>query len=271
MNATGIEIHRGIPFADYLQWPEPSQTTLKAARKSLAHYKAARDGERVIVPTDDMLLGSALHTCFLEPWDAANRIAVWPADNGPRKGKEWAEFKAENSGRIMLTEAASLNLRGMVESLRRHKTVKEWLSRIEAVEVSARGELDGVQVKARCDALSQDPLIDLKKVRDASYEAMQRAVMNFGYDIQAAMYRRMFQRERFILVCVEDEPPYDVVAYELAPSMLRRADTILGALLAKVKEAEELQQWPGQCDEIVELELPGWLVAMEENSIEYGA
>lgn len=264
-------IARDIPFDEYLRMPEYSQSVLKQGLQSMARLKAARDRERGLVPTDAMILGSCLHTCFLEPDKAIQRIAVWPESSGKRWGAEWQAFRAVNANRYIITEAASRHLEGMLASLRKHPVVKERMRRIEGVEVVAVGEIDGLPVKARCDALSDDPMFDLKKTTELGYEAVQRTVMKYGYDTQAAVYKRLFGRERFVLLFVEDEPPYDVVAYELSSGWLRRADQELRVLIGRVKECEKSGIWPGRCDEIVELDLPGWILDREEQFIECGS
>lgn len=264
------EIQKNVPFSAYLQIPRYSQSVLKYGQLSMAHLKAARDKERVLVPTDAMILGSCLHTCFLEPDKAAERIAVWPEANGSRRGKDWQAFKEENADRYIITANAEEQLCGMLDSLRKHPVVKQWMSRIEGVEVGAIGEIDGLPMKGRCDALSDDPMFDLKKTTSCDYATVQRTVIKYGYDIQAAVYRRLFNRSRFVLLFVEDEPPYDVVAYELNSQMLKRADIQLRALIAQVKECEKSGVWPGRCDEIVELELPGWIQDQEQSYIEFG-
>lgn len=266
-----VDIRPNIPFPTYLQYPQYSQSTLKNGLLSMAHLKAAMDKERVIVPTDAMTLGSCLHTCFLEPDTAKDRIAVWPEANGARRGKEWTAFKEANTDRYIITEAANHDLQGMLASLRRHKVVKAWMDRIEGVEVAAVGEIDGLPMKGRCDALSDDPMFDLKKTTTCDYVSVQRTIMKYGYDLQAAVYRRLFNRDRFVCLFIEDEPPYDVVAYELNPGMLKRAEQTMKSLIAQVKECEQSGVWPGRCDEIVEMELPGWIQDQEEQFIDFGS
>lgn len=264
-------IQHDIPFPVYLEWTQYSQSVLKNGLQSMAHLKAARDHERGLVPTDAMILGSCLHTCFLEPDKAMERITVWPEKCGARRGSEWKTFKEVNSARYVITENAYGQLQGMLASLRKHPVVKEWMARIEGVEVAATGEIDGLPMKGRCDALSDDPMFDLKKTTTCDYAAVQRTVIKYGYDIQAAVYRRLFNRERFVLLFVEDDPPYDVVAYELNSRMLKRAELTVKSLISQVKECEQSGVWPGRCDEIVEMELPAWIEEQESKYIDFGS
>lgn len=249
-------IHPNVLLRDYLRWPILSQSVLKELRASPAHCKAARDKERVKEPTDAMLLGSALHTCFLEPERMPERVVLW---DSRRAGKEWDAFKADHEDKVILTGGHYDKLVGMVKALRRHPFVREWSPRIEDVEVSIVGKVGPVLLKGRTDALTPDPLVDLKKVRSADVATITRTVMTFGYHIQASIYRRLYNRDRFVLLCQEDQPPYDAVAYELSPGFIRYGDQEADRLLAEYAACEGTGCWPGRCDKVVQLEVPGWL------------
>lgn len=248
--------HHDIRFADYLRWPYLSQSTLKEGRLSMAHLKAALDGERVKVPTDDMLLGSALHCAFLEPELMLDQVVKW---SGKRRfGKEWDEFAAENATKIILTDDMHARLIRMVQSLRKHARVREWLGRIEATEVCAVGEVRGVTMKGRCDALTVDPLVDLKKVRSCDERTVRSTILQFGYHIQGWIYRELFNRSRFLLLCVEDQEPFDVVAFELSDSFLRLGQREAEELIDQYKECEASGVWPGRATDVVTIEPPAW-------------
>ena len=260
-----MNIDYDVPFETYLHRPELSRSTLKEGRNSMAHLKAAWDGERKKIPTDDMILGSALHTAFLEPELVSSKVIVW--DGGTRRGKEWEAFKAENASRYILTANQNTALIGMIRSLRSHPEVRAWLSKIEHVEVCARGDVFGVPFKARCDALTSDPLIDLKMTNDAGERAITQTVINFGYDLQAFLYTHLFNRDRFMLLCVEPEPPYDVVPYELSPAFLRVGKHIAGDLINQVKWCLENNRWPGRSEHAITLEPPQWHIPQELSEV----
>lgn len=255
-------VHSHIDFGTYLRWPFLSQSTLKEGRASMSHMKASIDRERVKEPTDEMILGSALHVAFLEPELMPTRVVKW--DGARRAGKEWTEFTCEHAGKIILTAGMYENLIGMVRSLRKHPEVKRWQSKIQDVEVSAIGSIDGVPFKGRTDALTADPLVDLKKVRSADPFMFTKQALAFGYDIQAYIYRELFNRDRFMLIAVEDSPPYDVVPFELTPGMLRHGEREAKGLIQSYKLCTESGVWPGRSDEVVQLELPEWAAAQDE-------
>jgi len=252
-------LHLDVPFETYLQWPFLSQSTLKEGRRSMAHLKAALDGERTKEPTDSMSLGSALHVAFLEPEMASERVVCWKG--GRRAGKDWTAFCDDNPGRIILTPGMFEKHVGMVRSLRRHPVVREWLSKIEHTEASVVGDVHGVTMKSRCDALTADPLIDLKVTNDASVRWARRTAMDFGYHIQAYIYGVQFNRDRFMLMMVENSPPYDVVPYELTPEFIRMGEREATRLLDEYATNLRTNTWPGYTGCTLPLDPPEW--AME--------
>jgi hypothetical protein len=252
-----------LPFADYLQIPAWSQSTIKQGQRSMLHAKAAYDDAVGKEPTDAMLLGSAVHTTFLEPELATEAVAVWPKR---RAGKEWEAFRADNADKTILTETQHAHLVGMVRQLRKHPEVKRWLGKIDAVEASAVADVNGVRCKGRADALTSDPLIDLKTVADGDIRKFTNNAYDFGYHIQAALYRRLFDRSDFVLMTVESSPPYDVVPYRMTPMLLAKGDEILDRLLEKIAKCEKDGHWPGRSDSIKPLNLPAWVPEAEHTN-----
>lgn len=246
-----------VPLAAYLRWDFLSQSVLKEGRASPAHLRAALDGERVKVPTDEMLRNSAMHCAFLEPELMPDHVVLW---DGPRRaGKEWEAFRLEHSRKIILTAGMYETMIGMVRSLRRHPFVREWIGRTVATEVACVGEIDGVPFKGRVDAFTDDPLVDLKGTRSADPRIFTRTAVDFCYYIQGWCYRKLFGRDRWVLLAVEDSPPYDVVAYELSPAFIRAGEREALRLLQRYKECLASGAWPGRSDQVVTLEPPLWL------------
>lgn len=93
---------------------------------------------------------------------------------------------------------------------------------------------DGVECKGVLDhhAIHENGYIidDLKVVADASPKAMQRSVVDFGWDIQAAAYLEGFDilhpelagRGIYRLIVCEKSKPYATVTYTLSAEMLYR-------------------------------------------------
>lgn len=254
-------IYEGVPLDVYLAWDLLSRSALAEGRQSMAHLNAGRQGERAKKVTDEMLLGSALHTAILEPEIALDRTVKWTGER--RAGEAWNEFRVAHAGKTILTAAMYDKLQGMVRSLRRHPGAREWFAQVERTELSAVGLVNGVMMKGRSDGLTPDAVIDLKKVACGAERSMRKAVIEYGYDLQSYVYRRVFGRERFVLITVEDTPPYDVVPYEFAPALLSLGEAEATKLLDQFKFCTERGHWPGRSDVTVPLEPPEWALTDE--------
>jgi hypothetical protein len=252
-----IGLHTGILFEDYLRAPMMSQSVLKQGRLSMLHLKHAIDNFQNQKITDAMTLGSALHCAFLEPELMPTKVALW---DGPRRaGKEWDAFCKEHAGKAILTEGFHEKLVGMMGSLRKHPEIRKWTGRIQDVEVSAIGMIDGVKFKGRCDALTDDPLWDLKKISRCDERTINNAIKTYGYHIQAFIYREIFHRDRFCLAFVEDPAPHDVVVVELSPAWLKLGQSEGLGLIQAMKQCLKTNRWPGRSDKIEVIEPPEYM------------
>ena len=208
-------------------------------------------------PTDAMNLGSALHCAFLEPELMPERVVVYEKR---RVGKEWDEFKAEHAGKIILTTTYYEHLKGMVRSARKHPEIRKWSAKEGDVEVSRVTKIMGVRVKGRVDKITDDPLLDLKSSSaDLDEDKFVSNIVKFGYHIQGAIYRKIFDRERFILGVIESTPPYDAVPFELDKELLDFGWREAKMLISSWKYCCEKEHWPGRSEEIVTIGLPKWL------------
>jgi hypothetical protein len=265
-------IFPNLSFEEYLAIPCLSQSTLKEGRKSMAHLHAAMTEEWTDKPTDDMLLGSALHCAFLEPEMMPEKVVKW--DGGARRGPEWKAFLADHGHQIILTEAMHAKLIGMTRSLRNYirsrPELRKWYSQIEGTELSIVGEVHGVTMKGRVDALTPDPLFDLKKVADGDLRLFQSNAHKFGYGIQAYVYLQLTQRERFILLTVEDYGCFDAVSYELDEQMMREGRREACELLNRVAKCQASGVWPGRgASGIQSLSLPAWVSVEPEPAVKF--
>ncbi len=136
----------------------------------------------------------------------------------------------------------------------------------ERSELTALAEIDGIWCRAMVDNAPRDPaqpLYDFKTTTDANPEACMRAVINYGYDMQAAHYCATWKaatgEERgFRFIFQEKEPPFELSVVELdeeamhmAGRKLRRARELWGRCL-------ESGRWPGYPCGVHRLSLPAW-------------
>lgn len=253
-------IYPNVPFSEYLKWPLLSYSAIKYGRSpqgSMKKLSAAFDGELTSPPTDDMVLGSALHTAFLEPELSHEKVALW--DGKVRRGDEWEQFKRKHAGKAILTQKAHEKMVSMTRSIRANKWVQANIGLGVKTEVSAVGTYNGVQVRGRADILLDDMIVDIKKMRGVDTRTITNTIFSFGYHIQAAIYRKLFNRDRFVLICVEGTKPYDCVAVELMDDVLTMGETDTVTILDQYKHAVKIGRFAGQCDDLLPINVPDWM------------
>ena len=130
----------------------------------------------------------------------------------------------------------------------------------------------GVNCRARADWLPDymPIVLDYKTAESCSRDALQKALLNYGYALQAVHYEEACQEtmdaeNSFLLAFQEKTPPYPVViaqpdeaAMAYARKKIRRARAIFADCL-------ETGIWPGYADsDVVQLGLPSWALKREE-------
>ena len=120
---------------------------------------------------------------------------------------------ARASGKIPLFPADMDAVIAMVES------AKEFLATSELAGVFETGAPEQTILwhdagtmtlcKARPDWLNADVLLHLKTTaRSVNPAAFERMAINMGYDVSLAFYARGIERERHLILAIEQEPPY---------------------------------------------------------------
>lgn len=236
--------------------------------------------------TDNMLLGTLVHTLVLEPQGFASEFVVAPEGINKRTKagrEEWAAFEdaAAKSCLRVITQSMLDKASAMAASVLSHPTASILLSDVipessvywwyESMDPDDYDDYS-LMLKVRPDAISQahPVIIDLKSTADGSISGFQRAIQNFHYDLSAAMYlegvnqcKGMLKEigylayTKFVFVCVENFAPYLVSVYEISPEYLE-----LGKL--KYRRALRVLQhgiqndWPGFPPEVRVIEPPGY-------------
>ena len=222
-------------------------------------------------PTPDMILGTWVHCLVLEPaeWDA--RYAVQPQKWDRRKTEEkkaWQEW-VESIGTREVIEWDSipkLNLaQNMATAVRNSSLAMNYLGDYGEREISFRWQdkRSGLTLKVRLDNLEGNWIADLKTAADPSPKGFARAVVNHGYDIQAALYLEAVnlwepgQRHDFYFVCVGKTPPHDVWVHQMPAHWIESGRRRLHEALGRIQIASETGVWlaPGQ-DKVSFLEPP---------------
>lgn len=226
-------------------------------------------------------IGRAAHR---EVLCAGSDYVVIPEDilaaNGAASTKAAKEF-IENARRQSLTpikvEEANA-VRAMASKVHdRLDQVKVWLD-TDRSELAAIAEIDGAMCRAMVDNAPEDPgepLYDFKTTTDASPDAVTRAVMNYGYDVQAAHYLEVWKAatgedRRFRFIFQEKAAPYEVAVVELHPDSLAMARKKSARAREIWRQCLASGHWPGYPTGVHMIDLPEFFHGrwLERESIE---
>lgn len=264
-----IGLHRGVSEAAYRSWDAINQSRIKGAPTALhlRHQLTAPPEE----PTDAMILGTLIDAALLEPARFHELVAVGP-DGATRATKAWKDWAAtQPANKILLkpaeAEEAEATLNGMAAALREHPAASALLDAAGDSQVSMlwRDEESGLLCKGRIDRLPTDHqvVIDLKTCRSASPWAFAKAVVDYGYDVQAAMYLDGYaactgdNSRQFVWVCVENTAPYAVAVYS-AEDFIEAGRRLYRRALSQIVHGRKTGQWPGFPEGVERLECPLW-------------
>lgn len=212
-------------------------------------------------------VGKAAHAAILE---ARKNWRVYPDNvlgaNGAastKAAKAW-ESETREAGFVPLKSDQAAAVDAMTGKLLAELSGRRIHFAPDQAEVVALGEIDGVTCRVMIDQAPPDPslpLYDLKTCEDASPEACLRAVMNYGYDVQARHYLDVWhaatgEERKFRFVFQEKTPPHEVCVIELSALDLELAGQ-------KTRRAREVWRmclaqghWPGYPQDVHVLEVP---------------
>lgn len=284
----GVGVHQ-IEGAEYHldPCPEPSLSSTLAKtmlQKSPLHaWIASPRLNPEWEPTDSKTfdIGRAAHRAVLGAGGdyVAIPAELLSADGGIRskEAKEWVAsarvdgltpLKAEE---VDLIEAMARKVRGRMASL------GEDLDPARS-EMVAIAQIEGVWCRAMLDNVPLDaraPIYDFKTIESAHPDAVQRAIMNYGYDVQAEHYRQVWhaatgEDRAFRFIFQEKVKPNEVCVVELGADTLFMARKKIARAREMWRVCRDRNEWPGYPIGVHRIDLPAWAIAkwLERESVE---
>jgi len=208
-----------------------------AVLDSAAHFfdESVYNPEREEKDTSEaMIIGRAAHHLLLGETDFRRSFVVrpetYPGKTGDAKWimaadycKRWVATQAA-AGLTVLTEGQIERIRGMAAAMQRDPLIKAGaLSGYIEHSFFWRDEETGLWLKWRPDALPEGSLdfCDLKCVASVKFDAVQRSLDDYGYNMQGALGRWACravlgqEMNSFTLINVESKRPHCVAPYEV--------------------------------------------------------
>ena len=252
----------GLSESKYHGRSEMSCSKLKAFALSAAHGRHHLDNPPKTTPA--MSQGALLHALVLEGDDAANdRFAI--KQSGRARAALEANRRMEDEGKTLVTAEQWEHAEGMRDAIFANETAAKFLGRCSTRETSMFFEVDGVQMKARLDACSDDGIIFDLKTTGRPIDQFPRQAFDLGYHIQSAIYGTAYEQvrgkpcEAFVFAVVESTPPHGVAVFLADEAFIEHGRHEFQRLLNRYRECVETGRWSGYPDELRILELPGWV------------
>lgn len=236
-----------------------------------AHMYHPLLGGQKIAPTKAMDKGSIIHSLLL---GGGQEIVVIIADNFRTKAAQEERDMAYDEDKIPILDKEMTAINESIETIKKNiRELAPYFFEPCEFELSVRWEMDNsVKCQSRFDwiQLSTGKIIELKTANDANPQKLDRKILDFGYDIQGAMYLQaankvwpeMAGRFTWEFIFVEPEPPYMVSVIETDSSMTWLGEHKLQRAADKWKRCLESGVFPGYGRQTVSA--PGWAVSREE-------
>lgn len=245
-------------------------TDIKAALKSMAHFKAQISGQKQYSKStrEAFDLGTSAHEMILEK--SADKFLKGP-EVSSKAVKEWKAFVEANPDKIVLTPSEYSRVIAMFTAFHTHPVAPKLLAQCK-VEQSyfAIDHNTGLWVKARPDAVCEDYIVDYKTTSKA---ALPREFANtcaqLSYDISAAHYMTVIGHvtqktpKHFYWIVQEVTAPYQLMVYRASPSLLTGAQIRRDELLSNIEKAVKTNSFPGYSTDVLDLDLPVWAIEQQ--------
>jgi hypothetical protein len=236
-----------------------------------ARYRYERDHPPPPKPEYDV--GHAAHHLVLG--DDGPDVVVIDAEDWRTKAARDQRDAAHAAGATPLLRADYERVRAMAAALLEHRIAAALFRPGHGAPERSMFWTDartGVWRRARVDWLP-DPgnsrlvIPDYKTTVSAAPEAIQRAIYNFGYHVQAAWYLDAAAAlgldvdAVFVFVFQEKVPPYLVTVAQPDTAALRVGYDLGRRAIDTYRECVALDRWPGYSDDVELIGLPAWAQA----------
>ena len=256
-------IEKNITNAEYREYPAISASDVKAAAKSLAHWKGSAS---ISSPVFD--LGTAYHEFCLEPHKET--IVRGPDD---RRGNKWkqAKEKAEEAGKLLLTSGDYDHAKAMAKSALEQPRIFSMINAKDALieaSIFVKCPVTGLKLKTRpdCYVASKKTCIDLKSTVEAGPgdKEFSAQLWKYKYDIQAAFYSYCCSLANlpvnfFCFVATEKVSPYATCLHLLSREVMEHAHGKMMNILHRIARAEKEGHYPTDWPDFNTIHLPEWI------------
>ena len=192
-----------------------SSSSLKMILKSPKTYRNVTKYGDPSADSPALAQGKLVHWMILEPHKVDELHFV---DASTKNTKIYKEAKAQY-GEVFLNKEKSQAER-VADAVLRNEAALKFLNKAE-FEVPAIEMIEGLPFRAKADIIQGDTIIDLKTSADLS--TFRYSADKYGYDLQAYLYRKMFNAKDFKFLVV-DKSSTDIGIFETTEEFIARGE-----------------------------------------------
>lgn len=272
-------VYPAMPREQYDAIPAFNQSTLKKwieLRSIPSEFKWWLDHRHEQEISDALLIGKAVDTLLLGKNDDFNAEFVELPSDAPKRPTAtqwgakkpspetvdaiayWSQFERHRKGRLMIKSEMLQKAQLMAEKMKTDPDIigLDLFNHCQKTVLVA--EVHGFPVKCEVDLWSEKTthIFDLKTCRDVTRDGFAKAVVDHGYDKQAAFYLMIanaigFEKNVFDFFCILNEEPHTFAIHSISPlDVVTHRDIIEASQLQLIDALKELaghlesDSWP---------------------------
>jgi hypothetical protein len=273
-----------MTMEEYIAYEAFSRSDLVATLETAAHGQAVIHFPKDT--TDPMRLGTATHMAFLEPAEVPKHFSLYKGKPSvkriTRSGEHWEAHKNSALSQGLdpyLTVEKYDHALSMGEALRLHRKTRTLFSRepvrkevviVFTIKVLGRE----LPIKVRIDCLIEDEFptqADIKTAASISDYSFGKSIIEYGYDIQAWLYRKAFvartdiEVTNFVIAAIEKKKEIMLGGKLTHAVRIFEMDVWLEGgkqrgmeALGIIAHGLNTDEWPSYPDQVERLDPPDW-------------
>ncbi len=275
-----------MPEEEYHGHPALSRSGMKALLRSPRHFKAMRAMRAMgaIQAKKEFDVGHAAHSLVLGVGapikEIPDRLLSGEYRSISSAAAKAFRDEAQAEGFTVLKPKDYAAVSAMVEAILADEKARDLLERPGYTEASliADDPATGVQLRSRMDRYADGIPIDVKTTSDVQTRKITNAIVDFGYDIQSAVYRELLrlvlgiEPEFMHFIFVEKTFPHDVRVIRMSdPAWVTGGERQMREAIDLFAWCNERGVWPsaGGAGPIEDLPAPGWYAARFTDAVTY--
>lgn len=245
-------IYENVPFTEYLKWDALSKSALPHLAESPAQYRHWLSVKDQFVPTDPMIVGSAVDILIFDGIDEF-RSQFFRLPKGVKRSQNSMAFNLEllrNGDKIPLPWKMWDRVFAIADAVQSEPEVAAMLERSRSQVSFVWLAPGGVLMKGRLDLWDPPWIGDLKVTGDISPRGWRRQVFRLNQDWQAALYCEALtdltgeMHDQWSWITARDKPVHSVQIYDLKQLDLVDAWGKVAEHIKTYKVCNDNNSWP---------------------------